>query len=309
MLGFAPMQGAALALLAASVTAQLATHIPGCPAPSYFGICNPYVPGVFIVPDDNGAISVVSTWHDSPAEKAGICPGDKIVAVDDAIAGEGSWDRLVQKLVSDSPTSVILRMRRGQQEFELSVPRMRESAVAALSDERFLDGVLDIVPVLPDYYPRMVAEDVTQDEVQRLIDFRERLLKGASAKRQADIDRPAPLPPPRSEAYFTGIAVIYDQQRREAIVARVSFPSPAFKAHIHPGDLILAIKGSPLAKLDLQHLIETLPPADAKPLSLLLMRSGRRMRVQLVPMKYGDALRTIGRKLTRFGPALLHCPE
>jgi hypothetical protein len=85
---------AALALLSGFATAQLATSVPGCPAPSYFGICNPYVPGVFICADDNGAISVISTWHDGPAEKAGMCPGDKIVAVDQAVAGGSSWDRL-----------------------------------------------------------------------------------------------------------------------------------------------------------------------------------------------------------------------
>ena len=300
---------AALALLVGSATAQLATSIPGCPAPSYFGICNPYVPGVFIRPDDNGAISVLSTWHDGPAEKAGICPGDKIVAVDEAIAGDRNFEGLVQKLVSDSPSPVTLRVRRGQQEFELRVPRIRESAVAALSREKFLDGISSPIPALPDYYPRDVAEDVTLDDLLSLINFRERLLEGANPKREGEIDRPAPPQPLHADDYFTGIAVIYDQQRREAVVAQVFLPSPAFKARVHPGDLILAIKGTPVAKLDRGHLIGAFAPADSRPLSVLLMRSGKRMIVQLVPMKYRDALRSIGRKVTRFGPAPLHCPD
>lgn len=300
---------AALALLAGSATAQLATSVPGCPGPSYFGICNPYVPGVFILPDDNGAISVLSTWHDGPAEKAGICPGDKIVAVDEAIAGEWSWDRLVRKLVSDSPSPVVLRVRRDQQEFEVRVPRIQETAVAALSGEKFLNGISNAVPALPDYYPRVVAEGVTPDSLRALVNFRKRLLESARVKPAAGIDRPAPVQPRHVDDYLTGIAVIYDEQRRQAMVAQVFFASPAFKAHVYPGDLILSVQGTPVAKLDRAQLTDAFAPADSKPLSVVLMRSGKQMAVRLVPVTFGDALGSIGWKLTKFGPAPLHCPD
>jgi predicted metalloprotease with PDZ domain len=303
------MKLAALALLAGSATAQLATSIPGCPAPSYFGICNPYVPGVFIGADDNGVISVRSTWHDGPAEKAGICPGDKIVTVDEAIAGDRSLEGLVRRLVSDSPNPVTLHVRRDQEEFELRVPRIRENAVAALSGQKFLDGITSPIPTLPAYYPRVVAEDVTLDDLISLFNFRARLLEGSSNKREGEIDRPAPPPPLHADEYFVGIAVNYDQQRREAVVAEVLFPSPAFNAGVHPGDVILTIKGTPLAKLGRGQLIGAFAPTDSKQLSVVLMRSGKRMTVQLVPVKYGEALHSIGRKITRFGPAPLHCPD
>ena len=298
---------AAFALLAGLAMAQLAASVPGCPAPSYFGICNPFVPGVFIRPDDKGAISVLSTWHDGPAEKAGICPGDKIVAVDEAVAGESSWDRLVHKLVSDSPSPVVLRVRRGQQEFELRVPRVHETELAALSGEKFLNAISSTLPTLPHYYPRVAAEGVTLDNLRALISFRERLLKDAGLKEQ--VDRPAPERPQHADDYETGIAVIYDEQRHEAMVAGVFFPSPAFNARVYPGDLIVTIQGTPLAKLGRGQLINAFAPDDSKPLSLVLLRSGRQLTIRIVPVRYGAALGSIGQKLTKFGPAPFQCPD
>jgi S1-C subfamily serine protease len=52
-----------------------------CDAPEYFGVCDPYVPGTIIEPSDKKPILVATTWPGGPADKAGICAGDKIVAV------------------------------------------------------------------------------------------------------------------------------------------------------------------------------------------------------------------------------------
>jgi hypothetical protein len=300
---------AALGLLVGYATAQLATMVSGCPAPSYFGICDPYVPGVFIRPGDKGTVSVVSTWHDGPAERAGICPGDKIVAVDEAVAGDSGWDRLVRKLVSDSPTPVVLRVRRGAQEFELRVPRIRETAVSALSGEKFLAAISSTIPKLPHYYPIVAAEGVTPNNLAALIDFRKRMLRSAGSKPRPAIDKPAPEQPEREDDYLIGIAAIYDEQRHEAMVAGVLFPSPAFNARVYPGDLIVGIQGTSVAKLSRIQLTAALAPADSKPLSVLLRRSGKRLTIRLVPVRYKDALAGIGQKLDKFGPSPQHCPD
>jgi membrane-associated protease RseP (regulator of RpoE activity) len=299
----------ALALLVGSATAQLASIVSGCPAPSYFGICDPYVPGVFIRAGDKGTISVVSTWHDGPAEKAGICPGDKIVAVDEAVAGDSSWDRLVRKLVSDSPTPVALRVQRRAQEFELRVPRIRETAVAALSGEKFLSAISSTVPKLPHYYPTVAAEGITPDNLAALVEFRKRMLRSAGSKPQPAIDKPVPGQPEHEEDYLFGIAAIYDEQRHEAMIAGVLFPSPAFNARVYPGDLIVSIQGTSVAKLSRIQLIAALAPADSRWLSLRLMRSGKQLTIRMAPVRYKDALAGIGRKLGKFGPSPRHCPD
>src|SRR5579864_2367197 len=71
----------ALTLCLPDSTIASATAQQACLAPSYLGICNPYVQGTLISVNEKNAISVIGTWHNGPAEKAGVCPGDQIVAV------------------------------------------------------------------------------------------------------------------------------------------------------------------------------------------------------------------------------------
>lgn len=293
---------AVLAFLAASTSAQLVTSAPGCPAPVYFGICNPYVPGVFVAADPKGGISVLSTWHDGPAEKAGICPSDKIVAVNATVAAE-KWDRLLRELVSDSPTPVVLRVRRGQEEFRLQVPRVRETTLAALSGEKFVSSISGSMSMPPGYGLRVVPKGMTSDSLRALIDFRARI----PTESGPDASIPGRLK--QASDYFTGIAAMYDEANHEAMVAEVSYPSPAFSASVYPGDLITKIGNRSLTEVSREQLAETLAPASSKALSLELMRSAKRLTIRLVPIRYGDALQGIGRKLTSFGPAPLHCPD
>jgi predicted metalloprotease with PDZ domain len=297
---------AALALFVGSTTAQVVTSVPGCPAPTYFGICNPYVPGVFIKADERGAISVISTWHDGPAEKAGICPGDKIVAVNGTVATGSNWDRLVRELVSDSSTPVVLRVQRERGEFELHVPRIRETALAALSGEKFIGAISSSISVPSDYYLHVVPAGVTAGSLRALINFRSVISQHSGFKQ---IDGMVPQKPQLASDYVTGVGAMYDEERREAMVADVSYPSPAFSAGVYPGDLIMSVQNLPLAKLSPEQLAKALAPADSKPLSLVLLRFRKRFEVRLTPVTYGEALSGIGRKLTRFGAAPLHCPD
>jgi S1-C subfamily serine protease len=425
---------AVLASLAAPTSAQVVTSAPGCPAPIYFGVCNPFVPGVFVA-DDKGTMSVVSTWHDSPAEKAGICPGDKIVAVNPEHAGASRWEGLLRELVSDSPGPVILRVQRGKQEFELNVPRVHETVLAALSGEKFLVSIAGSMSVPPDYRLRPVPKGMTPENSEALIDFRARLLRSAGFKQTGGMEMPVATPPeqvrrlqdmadrpqrlagrigpsdgaysagftatvfreptevfvrsilPGSPAqaiglltgdelveadglalnatsvenlkgllarpgevvlhvrrsdgvhelrvstlpvtqlmrmlpdapvperpkhaadYFTGITAMYDEAHHEAMVSEVSYPSPAFGAGVYPGDFIVSVGSVSSAKLSREQLAGFLAPADSSAVPLVLARSGRRLTVRLMPARYEDALGTVGRKLTKFGPAPLHCPD
>jgi hypothetical protein len=52
-----------------------------CDAPEYFGLCDPYVPGIITRLRDYQTIPVRDTWPGGPAEKAGVCPGDIVLAV------------------------------------------------------------------------------------------------------------------------------------------------------------------------------------------------------------------------------------
>ena len=425
----------AFALLAGFTTAQMVTSVPGCPAPTYFGICDPYVPGVFINADEKGAISVLSTWHDGPAEKAGVCPGDKIVAVNGTVATGLNWDGLVRELISDSSTPVVLRVQRGPREFDLHVPRIRETTLAALSGEKFVSAISSSISMPSDYYLHTVPEGLTPDSLSALINFRSLLLQHAGFKQIDGMESPAATPeeqlrrlrdatqkpgrivgvvglgsgpysagftitvvrqpsealvgsivpgsaahraglwvgdellavnghsaentavenlrnllsqsreitlqvrrgggvhelrmiarpiaeltesapdrlvpqrPRLSTDHFTGVEAMYDEEGHKAMVAEVSYPSPAFSAAVYPGDVIVSVQNLSLAKLTREQLAEALAPADSRPVSLVLLRSGKRITTRLALVTYGDALRGIDRKLTRFGAAPLHCPD
>jgi len=261
---------------------------------------------VFIKADEKGDISVLSTWHDGPAEKAGICPGDKIVAVNGTVATGSNWDRLVRELISDSSTPVVLHVQRERHEFEVRVPRIRETTLAARSGEKFVSAISSSTSMPPDYYLHVVPEGVSPDSLRALINFRSLLVQHAGFKQ---IDGMVPRKPQLAGDYVTGIAAMYDAEHQEAMVAEVSYPSPAFSAGVHPGDLIISVQNLSLAKLTREQLAEALAPSDSKPLSLVLLRSRKRFAVRLTPVTYGEALNGIGRKLTRFGAAPLHCPD
>jgi hypothetical protein len=171
-----------------------------CSAPSYLGICNPYVPGTFIKVNEKGAIPVLGTWYNGPAERAGICPGDKIVAVN-GIGADVGWATLQHELISSTPTPVLLKIRRGPQTFEVTVPRVRETALAALSGMKFIHPAST-----PPEASVGVADYVTEEDVRSVINFRKRPLVQL-------------VPDPRepiSATCITGFSALWDEQRHEA---------------------------------------------------------------------------------------------
>jgi len=264
-----------------------------CSAPTYLGICNPYVPGTFIKVSEKGAIPVLGTWYRGPAERAGICPGDKIVAVN-GIGADVGWATLQHELISSAPTPVRLKIQRSPQTFEVTVPRVRETALAALSGMKFIHPAST-----PPEASVGVADYVTEEDVRSVITFRKRPIV------QLVPDRREPSP----TTYITGFGALWDEQRHEAVTDYIDPPSPAFAAGLHPGSEILAINGRAVSSLTRDQVAKLLSPTSTKPISLRIERERQQQTVTIVPVRYKDVLASIGRKLTRFGPAPLTCPD
>jgi carboxyl-terminal processing protease len=73
---------------------------------------------------DNGLVKVVSPIDDTPAAKAGILPGDLIIAINDEPVAEMTLTQAVDKLRGKIGTKVKLTMRReGVRPFELTLTR------------------------------------------------------------------------------------------------------------------------------------------------------------------------------------------
>jgi len=102
------------------------------------GICDPYVPGTIINIPGNKPITVLGTWPQGPAEKAGICSGDQILAIDGLSTFDNTTtNRLLKQIAADSPSPIRLEVKRGTETKEVDVGRVRESTLAYLSREKF----------------------------------------------------------------------------------------------------------------------------------------------------------------------------
>lgn len=86
---------------------------------SYGGI------GVIITPGDDGLVTVVSPIEGTPGERAGIAPGDKILAVDgNTVSGE-NLDKAAEMMKGEPGTEVVLSIwREGRNEaFDVTLKR------------------------------------------------------------------------------------------------------------------------------------------------------------------------------------------
>jgi len=68
--------------------------------------------GVTIAPDDNGFISVIAPIEDTPAERAGIKAGDKIVKVDDTEYSSVTINEAVSAMRGEAGTKVVIAVLR-----------------------------------------------------------------------------------------------------------------------------------------------------------------------------------------------------
>jgi C-terminal processing protease CtpA/Prc len=405
-----------------------------CESAEYLGICDPYVPGTIIVMHDNQPVRVLATWPQGPAEKAGICSGDQILAVNGVSTSDNTNVRLLKEIASDSPTPIRLEVKRGTAIRELDVGRVRESTLANLSKQKIamvggLFGPVSYVPLdeLPDeiqefrkfqdriaagygftsvegiYVPvgtpqeqvenvlaarqsdRMIgltgfapgpdaysagllamslakpdevlvltvipdspahhAGSLPGDQIVaingrstsglKLDEIRDLLLK-PEGPRKLDVkvtrngslivlnigtrktkeleDTNLDQVPPNADRssgdnYLLGIYALHDGEPREAIVAQVQYPSPAFDAGLHVGDLLLTVNGLPIAQIDRKDLSKLLTPSGPAKVVLEVSRLNKKMSFTLTPVTYRAALASIGRKPTKFGTTPQNCPD
>ena len=71
----------------------------------------------------NGGILVINTISDSPAETAGILPGDLIIKVNGSLVADIGYDAAVSQIKGEIGTSVTVTVKRGDTEFDLDIVR------------------------------------------------------------------------------------------------------------------------------------------------------------------------------------------
>jgi C-terminal processing protease CtpA/Prc len=300
-----PFLVAAVVLISCAlrVYAKEARRDSHCDAPEYFGVCDPYVPGTIVAFPAKQPIVVVDTWHDGPAERAGVCPGDQIIAVNGVPAAENTMDRMLHEIVSEEPSMVALRIKRGDQTLEFHVRRARESTLAELSHQQYMrDPIIGRAAVL-------VPKSEKRAEFARYIDFHKKLEEREGFTRIEGLDVPVGTPPeqvkriqqfsfggpdhsreaewvgPSAGKYSFGFTLLVLKDPSEALIDRVFPQSPALRAGLLPGDRVLEVDGGAISTSEgVKALI--LEPDQERSIRLKVERGGELRSIELRSQLY-----------------------
>jgi carboxyl-terminal processing protease len=126
--------------------------------------------GVTIAPDDNGLINVVSPIDGSPADKAGVKTGDKIISVGGKTYDGSSIDQAVAAMRGKPGTKVDLIVLRGENEMEFSITRANIVMQSVRSE--VLDGNIGYIRI------SSFEEKTAEDFQSQLRDMEVKRVKG-----------------------------------------------------------------------------------------------------------------------------------
>jgi C-terminal processing protease CtpA/Prc len=106
---------------------------------------------------------------------------------------------------------------------------------------------------------------------------------------------------------YVRVRALYSDKPREAVVANLDYPSPAFDAGLHEGDLIRSINGTPMEEIDRAHFQKMLSPTQPSPVTIEVSRVGKTLTFKLTRVTYAAAQASIGRVVTKSGPVPKDC--
>ncbi len=273
-----------------------------CIAPSYFGICDPYVPGTIGNPISKKGFIVYTTWPGGPAEKAGICAGDIIVGFNGISASTLDSDQILRQMVSSSPSPVTLTVQRGKEKKQVRLDRAKETTLISLSKQKytmfrgFNSGLV------------MVPEDERQDEIKALEAYEKRLARHygykvvegiypvPKATRKKSIRELRELRSERGRSkialggqlggfkYSTGADFMVLKDPAQMLITIVEPNSPAYHAGLLPGDQVLEINSDALSGLGPSQLRTLLKKLEAPRLITLKVKHGNSAKnVKVMP--------------------------
>ncbi|MBO5212051.1 MAG: PDZ domain-containing protein [Clostridia bacterium] len=115
--------------------------------------------GVSVVySSEYSAIEVLTVYEGSPAEKAGIMPGDIIIAVEGERVSKENYTESINKVKGEKGTNVNITVIRGGEELDFSITRDEVKIVAVTSHKYALDSSIGIIRIIE--FAQTVPEDV-----------------------------------------------------------------------------------------------------------------------------------------------------
>lgn len=96
--------------------------------------------GVYLSPNENDEITVISPIEGSPAQKAGILAGDKILKVNGTVVSAKDVDKAISMIKGKEGTKVELTIKRGEEILDVKVSR-EEIVTHTVSHEKLEDNI------------------------------------------------------------------------------------------------------------------------------------------------------------------------
>lgn len=96
--------------------------------------------GVYLSPNETDEITVISPIEGSPAQKAGLKAGDKIIKVDGKVVSAKDVDKAISMIKGKEGTKVELTIKRDEEMFDVKVLR-EEIVTHTVSEEKLEDNI------------------------------------------------------------------------------------------------------------------------------------------------------------------------
>jgi regulator of sigma E protease len=242
--------------------------------------------GVYMIGMPTPTSRIGTVVAGSAAERAGILRGDRVVEVDGAPIS--TWDALVEAVDGRAGMDVHLTIERGEERLELVVPDLPR---AGLGLEH--DAPSATLAVISASTPAAVAglrtgdrvTAVGDEEVESWQDWTDALARARGPlaleveRRLDDRQEVLRLRVPGSSGAWTstGLGVLPG----DLAISSVDPDSPAGRAGLQAGDLLIEIDGAPITSF--RALAESVRSSEGAPLALEVLREGRALELRVTP--------------------------
>jgi C-terminal processing protease CtpA/Prc len=215
-------------------------------------------------------VFIASVAKNSPAAKAGLEPGDVLVAVDGT---QVSFEDAAKRLRSQDAKAVTLTVRRGDNGTPITVVVQREPLATILRDNG-LKMVQD---------GRLVPLDTTDKELACLLRFDKRRITGQQAFRPTHY-------PEDLNLYYPGFEAFILDGPTQVSVGGIE-QGPASDAGVRWGDVLISVDGVSVAGKTALQLEDMLSSKEAQKMTIEVDRCGSGSTVSFMLERAADIMR------------------
>lgn len=227
----------------------------------------------------------------SPAHRAGLRPGDLVVRVGDATASRVTMQQIADTLRPGSPLR--LRVRRGDREADVELVAARDFCLRLVTDTITAGAVsaIELNRIVRQHGEAEVHHILLRQAEAEAHERRRIVLRLEDTDPIAVIPRDAPLTLRSLDIGMRAIAgaefsemdphlaAYFDGAPEGLLVLRVAPDTPAARAGLLPGDVLVSAAGSPIREIArLRFLIAT---ATDRPIPITVVRKGEVVELEM----------------------------